>query len=162
NDKPDSELNVPQVDQPHKIRVTTTKTGPYILVAGKTAALLTPQASKDGAGKGKFPTFFVVPFDLGDANHLRFIDESPLVSRRFGGFSALDLPPAKANLRKFVPEVDGPYVDFRTFGSDLLTAYGQLYRRADGKFPKTPTVQLPVEKDWAFLAVGDFNGDGQP
>src|SRR6478672_5530592 len=39
---------------------------------------------------------------------------------------------------------------------------GQLYRRADGKFPKTPAVQLPAEKDWTFLAVGDFNGDGQP
>jgi metallo-beta-lactamase class B len=164
NDKPDHELNVPQVEQPHKIRVTMTKTGPFILVAGKTAALLTPHPPDDGPRvKGKLPEFSIVPFDLGDANHLRFIDEaSPLVSRRFGGFYALDLPPAKPNLRKYVPEVDGPYVDFRMFGNDLLTSYGQLYRRADGKFPKKPALQLPSEKDWTFLAVGDFNGDGQP
>jgi hypothetical protein len=161
NDKPDSELTVPQVDQPHKIRVTMTKTGPSILVAGKTAALLSP---KDGPrAKGALPAFAVVPFDLGDANHLRFVDESsPLVSRRFGGFYALDLPPAKPNLRKFAPEIDGPYADFRLLGNDLLTSYGQLYRRTDGRFPKAPTLQLPSEKDWTFLAVGDFNGDGQP
>jgi metallo-beta-lactamase class B len=164
NDKPDSELSVPQVDQPHKIRVTMMKNGPFILVAGKTAALLTPLPPKDGPrAKGKLPAFSIVPFDLGDANHLRFIgDESPLVSRRFGGFYALDLPPAKTNLRKYVPEIDGPYADFRMFGNDLLTSYGQLYRRADGRFPKTPALRLPSEKDWTFLAVGDFNGDGQP
>jgi metallo-beta-lactamase class B len=164
NDKPDSELSVPQVDQPHKIRVTMTKTGPFILVAGKTAALLTPPPPKEVPWvKGKPPGFSIVPFDLGDANHLRFVDEgSPLVSRRFGGFYAVDLPPAKPNLRKFVPEVDGPYADLHVFGNDLLTSYGQLYRRADDRFPKTPAVQLPSEKDWTFLAVGDFNGDGQP
>jgi metallo-beta-lactamase class B len=158
NEKPDSELTVPQVEQPHKIRVTITKTGPHILVAGKTAALLAPQPSE----KGKLPTYSIIPFDLGDANNLHFVDESPVVSRRFGGFYTFDLPPAKLNQRKFTPEIDGPYVDFRTFGNDLFTAYGQLYRRADGKFPKTPTLQLPVEKDWTFLALGDFNGDGQP
>jgi hypothetical protein len=32
----------------------------------------------------------------------------------------------------------------------------------DGRFPRTPALQLPTEKDWTFLAVGDFNGDGQP
>jgi metallo-beta-lactamase class B len=161
NDKPDSEVSVPQVDQPHKVRLTVTKTGPFVLVAGKTAALLTP---KDGPPvKGALPSFAVVPFELGDANHLRFVDESSaVVSRRFGGFHTLDLPPAKPNLRKFLPEIDGPYVDFRLIGNDLLTAYGQLHRRADYKFPRTPAVQLPVEKDWTFLAVGDFNGDGQP
>src|SRR5262249_4204110 len=113
--------------------------------------------------KGTLPAFAIVPFDHGDGNQLRFVDEqSPLVSRRFGGFYALDLPPAKTNHHKFVPEIDGPHVAFRLFSEDLLTAHGQLYRRADGRFPKTPAVQLPVEKDWTFLAVGDFNGDGQP
>jgi metallo-beta-lactamase class B len=161
NDKPDHELNVPQVDQPHKVRVAAMKAGPVILVGGKTSALLMPP--KDGpAEKGKLPAFTVVPFDLGDANHLRFIDGSPLVSRRFGGFYAVDLPPAKTSTRRFVPEIDGPYVDLRAVGNDLLTSYGQLYRRAGGKFPKTPTLQLSVEKDWNFLAVGDFNADGQP
>lgn len=162
-DKPDHESTVPQVDQPHKVRVAVTKAGPFILVGGKTAALLIPQPKDGPSEKGKLPAFSVVPFDLGDANHLRFVDEgSPLVSRRFGGFYALDLPPAKPNLRKFVPEIDGPYVDFRPLGNDLLTAYGQLYRRTGGSFPKTPAVQLPAEKDWTFLAVGDFNADGQP
>src|SRR5262249_62191469 len=43
-----------------------------------------------------------------------------------------------------------------------LTSYGQLYRRADGTFPKAITRQLPLAKDWTFLTVGDFNGDGKP
>jgi metallo-beta-lactamase class B len=161
NDRPDQELSVPQVEQPHKIRVTMAKAGPYLLVAGKTAALLTPQGGS--SAKGQQPKFSITPFDLGDGNNLRFLAEgSPLVSRRFGGFYTFDLPPGKANVRKAVPDIDGPYVDFRVIGNDLLTAYGQLYRRVDGKFPKTPAVQLPLEKDWTFLAVGDFNADGQP
>lgn len=161
-DTPDAEVSVPQVDQPHKVRVEVTKAGPFVLVGGKTAALLTPP--NDGPReKGQPLAFTVVPFDLGDANHLRFVGEgSPLVSRRFGGFYALDLLPAKANTRKFVPDIDGPYADFRLLGGDLLTAYGQVYHRAGGNLPKTPTVQLPVAKDWTFLAVGDFNADGRP
>jgi len=166
NDKPDYQSNVPHVDQPHKIRVSMTKSGPFILIAGQTAALLTPPPLENGPRvTGKLRPLSIVPFDLGDANHLRFIDEkSPLVSRRFGGFYALDLPPAQANLRKFVPEIDGPYADFRLTGTgdDLLTSYGQFYSREDGRFSRTPSRQLPVEKDWTFLAVGDFNGDGQP
>jgi hypothetical protein len=57
---------------------------------------------------------------------------------------------------------DGPYADFRLISNDLLTSYGQLYRRADGKFPRAPTWQGPRGKDWTFLAVGDFNGDDKP
>jgi metallo-beta-lactamase class B len=162
SDKPDSELTVPQVDQPHKVRVTMTKSGPWILVAGKTVALLIPRSTNDGSReKGKLPSFSVVPFDLGDGNNLRFVDDKPIVSRRFGGFYALDLPPAKVSTHKFVPEIDGPYTDFQLVGDTLLTSYGQLYRREDGKFPKKPTLQVPLEKDWTFLAVGDFNGDGK-
>src|SRR5262249_61586749 len=86
----------------------------------------------------------------------------PVLSRPLGGLQHHHLPPAKATLRKSVPDIDGPYVDFRLFGDTLLTSYGQLYRRADGKFPKTPALQVPLAKDWTFLAVGDFNGDGQP
>src|SRR5262249_19810709 len=63
NEKPDYELAVPQVDQPHKIRVTPTKTGPFILVAGKTAALLMP--NNGPLEKGKLRAFSIVPFDLG-------------------------------------------------------------------------------------------------
>lgn len=163
-DRPDHEVNLPQVDQPHKVRITATKSGPFILIGGKTAALLVPQPPKDGLrATERIPEFSIVPFDLGDANNLRFIDEkSALVSRRFGGFYALDLPPAKAKLRKLVPDVDGPYVDMRLYGNDLLTSYGQLYRRVDGPFAKSPMRQVTIEKDWTFLAVGDFNGDGQP
>jgi glyoxylase-like metal-dependent hydrolase (beta-lactamase superfamily II) len=161
NDQPDHEIKVP-VSQPHKIRCVSAKGGPAILVAGKSAALLMPA--------GKFPAYDITPFDLGDGNHLRFDhDGTPLVSRRFGGFYALDLPKGKPSLRNYQPDIDGPYVDFRMLDiagngrKDLLTAYGRLYLRGEGgKLPKTPSVQLPREKDWTFLAVGDFNGDGKP
>jgi glyoxylase-like metal-dependent hydrolase (beta-lactamase superfamily II) len=153
--RPDHEIKLPTVSQPHKIRVAVTKKGPQILVAGRTAALLRPG--------GAFPNFRALPFDLGDGNHLRFLDRNkPLVGRRFGGFSSLDFVKDKGALRQFVPEIDGPYADFRVFGDDLLTSYGQLYRRAGGAFPKAPTRQLPRARDWTFLAVGDFNGDGKP
>lgn len=155
NEQPDHEITLPTVSQPHKIRVVMSKAGPHILVGGHTAAFLKP----DGA----FPKFAVIPVDLGDGNHLRFLDgRTPLVARRFGGFHALDFAKDRATLRKFEPEIDGPYVDFRIVGNDLLTAYGQLYRPTDGVFPKAPTQQLPRDKDWTFLAVGDFNGDGKP
>src|SRR5262249_40169929 len=155
NAQPDHEIKLPTVSQPHKIRVALTKKGPQILVAGQTAALLKPGRA--------FPSFTVLPLDLGDGNHLRFLDDNtPLVARRFGGFYGLDFAKDKPTLRKFEPDIDGPYADFRVFGNDLLTSYGQLYRRADGKFPRTPALQLPREKDWTFLAVGDFNGDGKP
>src|SRR5262249_61077925 len=96
--------------QPNNIGVPFTKAGPFILVAGQTAALLLPLPPKDGTQvKGKLPTFSIVSFDLGDGNHLRFVDEeSPLVSRRFGGFYALNLPPAKTNPRSSCPDLMGP------------------------------------------------------
>jgi metallo-beta-lactamase class B len=154
NDEPDKEIKVP-VSQPHKIRVVSRNGKAYVFVAGKSAAGLLPN--------GPFPSFQIVSFDLGDGNQLRFLEGArTLVSRRFGGF--YEFEPSldkKITLRKFTPEIDGPYVDFRLVGDDLLTAYGQLYRRVDGKFLKTPAVQLPREKDWQFLAVGDFNGDGK-
>src|SRR5262249_34864616 len=137
-DQPDHEIQVPTVSQPHKIRLTLTKAGPHLLVAGKTAALLSPVAKGEEPGaRGKLPGFKILPFDLGDGTPLRFLDDgTPLVARRFGGFFALDVDKGKPNLRRFTPEIDGPYVDFRQIGNDLLTSYGQLYRRADGKFPK--------------------------
>ena len=43
--------------------------------------------------------------------------------------------------------MDGPYVDFQMFEDDLLTSYGQLYRKdKDGEFGKKPTVQMPPER----------------
>ena len=122
-------------------------------------AILAPRGGQPA--KGKLPAFAIVPFDLGDGNQLRVLDGTPLVARRFGGFYALDIKNDKGSLRKCAPEIDGPYADFRLIGNDLLTSYGQLYRRANGTFPRTPAVQLPHEKDWTFLAVGDFNGDGK-
>jgi metallo-beta-lactamase class B len=155
NEQPDHEIKLPTVRRPHKIRVARTKDGPQILVAGETAALLKADRA--------FPNFRILPFDLGDGNQLRFLDDkTPLVARRFGGFFRLDFVKDRGTLRPFVPPINGPYVDFRVFGNDLLTAYGQLYRRAAGTFPKDPTRQWPLVKDWTFLAVGDFNGDGKP
>jgi hypothetical protein len=162
NDEPDHTIKIPSVSQPHKIRYVSAKGGPALLVAGKSAALLMPT--------GKFPAYEVTPFDFGDGNHLRFDHNgTALVSRRFGGFYALDLLKGKPSLRKVQPDIDGPYVDFRMLDlagkgrKDLITAYGQVYLRGpDGKLPKTPSMQLPREKDWTFLAVGDFNGDGKP
>jgi len=150
NDMPDHEIKVPSVSQPHKVRVV----GDYILVAGKTAALL----ERRPTDKGQRLDYRVLPFDLGDANHLRFLDGTPLVARRFGGFYTLTLKGPR--LTKFEPEINAPYADFRMIGKDLLTSYGQLYRRGeDGTFAKI--MELPREKDWQFLAVGDFNGDGK-
>jgi metallo-beta-lactamase class B len=153
-DKPDREFKV-NVSQPHKIRLTKDRfNDPRILVAGKTAVILSPRL-----GKGVPPSFRVEPFDLGDGNHLRFdarfVDPTPLISRRFGGFHTLK------PVKRFVPEIDGPYVDIHFFGDDLLTSYGKLYRLKFGLFPEKPLQELPREKDWQFLAVGDFNGDAK-
>src|SRR5262249_9317898 len=96
NAQPDHEIKLPTVSQPHKIRVAMTKKGPHILVAGQTAALLKADRA--------FPNFRILPFDLGDGNHLRFLDHNTLlVARRFGGFFSLDFVKDKGTLRKFVP-----------------------------------------------------------
>ena len=55
------------------VRVALTKAGPYLLVAGKTAALLAPVPPRDGTrAEGKLATFSVVPFDLGGEGRERF------------------------------------------------------------------------------------------
>src|SRR5262249_39552766 len=105
NAQPDHELKVPTVSKPHRIRVALAQHGPQILVAGQTAALL----KADGA----FPNFRVLPFDLGDGNHLRFLDDNtPLVARRFGGFYSLDVVKDESMMRTFCPEITGPYRAF--------------------------------------------------
>jgi glyoxylase-like metal-dependent hydrolase (beta-lactamase superfamily II) len=150
-DEPDHEIKVP-VSQPHKIRVMRS----WILVAGKTAALL---IAKGPLQNGKLPAFKIIPFDLADGNNLRFWSRRTLVSRRFGGFYELRLsdPP---ELRKFEPDINDPYVDLHLFDAGgLLTSYGKYYAPGPGaRYPKTPTFELPREKDWTFLAVGDFKG----
>jgi len=157
NEQPDHEFKV-AVSQPHKVRLLGDK---IILVAGKTAVFLVFD---------KWPKVdYAPPLDLADGNHARFLNEKKgmlfgtlLISRRFGGFYSVDRSKDRLTTKKATPDLDGPYVDFSEIGDDLLTSYGQLYRRGkDGKFPKTPTVQLPREKDWQFLAIGDFNGDGK-
>ena len=125
NAKADHEIKVPTVSRPHKIRVALTRKGPQILVAGQTAALLKID--------GKFPSFSVLPFDLGDGNQLRFLGDeiTPVIARRFGGFYRLDVVKDKAlTLRKAKPEIDGPYADFRVLGNDLLTSYGRAVSAA--------------------------------
>jgi glyoxylase-like metal-dependent hydrolase (beta-lactamase superfamily II) len=166
HDRPDHEIRIPQVSQPHKIRCVPSSRGVYLFVAGKTAAVLEPD--------GKFPSYKIVPFDLPDGNHLRLLEDGKqprlLVSRRFGAFSVLEESKGRAQLSRFQPDIGGPYADFRlvdlsgTGRLDLVTAYGDVYLRgADGKLPAAPSQKLPVgKKDWTFLAVGDFNGDGKP
>ena len=79
NAHPDHEIKLPMVSRPHKIRVALTKNGPQVLVAGKTAALLRADRA--------FPNFTVLPFDVGDGNHLRFLDDNtPLVRAVSAGF----------------------------------------------------------------------------
>src|SRR5262249_16347268 len=138
-EKPDHEIELPTVSQPHKVRVATTKKGPQILVAGRSAVLLRP--------KGAFPKFEAAPLGLGDGNHLGYRDDAPVLAGRFGGFHALEGAKSKPTLKKLVPEIDGPYVDFRLVGDDLLTSYGRLYRRSrGGRFPKSPTRQFTLPK----------------
>ena len=105
NDKPDYELAVPQVDRPHKIRVTITKSGPYFLVAGKTAALVVPLPPSNGQPvKGKLPTFYIVPFALGDGNQLRFLEADARWCRAASAGSMLSICPApKATSAKARP-----------------------------------------------------------
>jgi metallo-beta-lactamase class B len=161
NDKPDHRIKLLSVSEPHKIRIVETKDGPVILVAGKRADLFLPV---DPPKNGSLPLFVISHLKFADGNQVRLLpDTSVLISRRFGGFYGpcdflRDLPG-----EKFVPEIDGPYVDFRFIGNDLLTSYGKLYRKdKGGKFGKKPLMELPREKDWQFLAVGDFNGDKVP
>jgi glyoxylase-like metal-dependent hydrolase (beta-lactamase superfamily II) len=157
NDKPDHEIKVPTVTQPHKVRIMDTKVGLVLLVGGKSAAIV----SLTWPVGNKFQKAEILPIDMGDANHLCTLDDRLLVSRRFGGFFEVDLRKERATVKRAEPVIDGPYVDFRMVGDDLLTSYGQLYRKGkDGKFAKV--TELPREKDWQFLAVGDFNGDGKP
>src|SRR5262249_13923795 len=88
NDKPDREIKVPTVKDPHKIRITNNQAlGPVILVAGKSAALLSLAAAAP-----RPPQFAVNSFEFSDGNHLRFVQAgyAPLISRRFGGFSLID------------------------------------------------------------------------
>jgi hypothetical protein len=163
---PDHTIPVPGVSQPHKIRLVPTKAGPYLFVAGRSAAILAPD--------GKLPRFRVIPIDLGDGNSLRWLNERDppalLVSRRFGAFQRLQTAGGKVQLLAFQPEVAGAYADFKLLDlngdghEDLVTSSGQVYLRSPGgDWPRKPSLQLSVEKgDWSFLAVGDFNADGKP
>lgn len=166
SDAPDHEIRLPDVAQPHKVRVVSSSSGTHVFVAGKSAALLQPQ--------GKFPDYRIVPLDAGDGNHLRFLNdgkaEIPVVSRRFGALRMVEPGKGRVQMRDVRPEVSGPYIDFRLVDltgngrMDLVSAGGDIYlRNADGTLPASPSQTLPTTKrDWTFLAVGDFNADGRP
>jgi metallo-beta-lactamase class B len=165
-EKPDHEIRVPQVSQPHKIRVVPGRKGTSaeLFIAGRSAALLT-------AG-GTLSDFRVVPLDFADGNQLRVIPgrdkNQTLLGGRFSGFYVLE--PGRPSLSRYKPEIAGPYVDVQALDlngdgrTDLVTSYGQVFLRgSDGTFPEQPSLHLATEKgDWSFLAVGDFNGDGRP
>lgn len=159
-DSPAHEIDVPQVGQPHKIRIEKTPKGPLVFVAGKTAAML----EADGA----WPRARISTVDLGDGNHLRAFGDELLTCRRFGNFQRLAPDKDRLQLRTFAPEVAGPYVDFRIVPlkdsrEALVSAYGNVHiRDKGGSFPAQATLNLGSGgKDWSFLGVGDFNGDGR-
>jgi metallo-beta-lactamase class B len=168
DDKPDHEIPLPQVAEPHKVRVLPAAKGSVadLFVAGKSAALL--------HADGKLPNYKVVSIDTANAHQVRIIDngdrKQTLILNRFGAAQALDESTGKPRLTKFEPEVSGPYVDVRSVDlngdgrPDLVTSYGLVFLRgAHGKLPLEPTLRLPVEKgEWHYLAVGDFNGDRRP
>jgi glyoxylase-like metal-dependent hydrolase (beta-lactamase superfamily II) len=166
DEEPDHTIPIPQVSQPHKIRLLPGKGGARLFVAGKSAALLEPE--------GKVPGSRIVPLELGDGNGVRVVgqgeQQQTVFARRFGGCEVLQPGQGAARLTRFQPEVTGPYADLQALDlngdgrEDLVTSYGQVYLRGeDGKLPPKPSIQLPVEKnDWSYLAVGDFNADGKP
>jgi glyoxylase-like metal-dependent hydrolase (beta-lactamase superfamily II) len=164
-ERPDHEIELPQVAQPSKVRILpAVKGGPAdLFVGGHSAALL--------HADGKFPNYRVVRLDVGDGNQVRFLDvggkRQTVVAGRFSGLHLLDESKGQGRLTPFQPETKGAYVDVRSADlngdgrPDLITSYGQVYLcGADGKLPTEPTLRLQTEKgDWHFLAVGDFNGD---
>jgi metallo-beta-lactamase class B len=172
-DEPDHQVRVPQVAGPNKLRLRHLTGGKRadILVGGRSmAALLLAQ--------GKLPEYQVVPLSLGEVHQALAGDllgdgtRQVLLGTRFGGYRLAR--PGKGDKWELLspqPEVRGPYADCRLLDlngdgrADLVTSAGEVYLRGpDGKLPATPTLRLarPDAKDWTFLAVGDFNGDGRP
>jgi metallo-beta-lactamase class B len=168
DDSPDHEIPLPQLAQPSKVRVLAAAKGRVadLFVGGESAALL--------VAEGKLPRFKVVLLDVPDGQQVRVLDEGTrqqtVIAGRFSGVHVLDTGAARPQVRRFQPEVAGPYVDVQMLDvngdgrPDLVTSYGAVYLRgADGKLPAEPTLRLPTEKgEWHFLAVGDFNGDRRP
>jgi len=172
-DEPDHRIRVPQVAEPSKIRIRHLNEDRIadILVAGrKSMALLFSQ--------GKLPDYKVVPLPLGDVHQVRRADlfgdgsRQVLLGSRFAGYRLAHPGQGdKVALLPVQPEIRGPYADFQVLDlngdgrPDLITSSGKVYlRQPDGKLPAMPTIQLPApdDKDWTFLAVGDFNGDRRP
>lgn len=152
----DHEIDVP-VGAPHKVRIEKSAKGPLVFVAGKNAAVV----ERDGA----WPRVKIATIEFGDGNHLRAVGEDLLICRRFGKFDRLVMEKDRLQLRPFLPEIAGPYVDFRIVplsGREaLVSAYGGVHVR-DGTFPAKPTMDRGAGgKDWHFLGVGDFNADGR-
>jgi metallo-beta-lactamase class B len=168
DDKPDHEIPLPQLAQPSKIRVLPAAKGggADLFVGGQSAALLVTE--------GRLPRYKIVPLDVPDGHQVRVLDngthKQTVIAGRFSGVYVLDTAMSRPQVRRFEPEVAGPYIDVRMLDvngdgrPDLVTSYGVVsLRGADGKLPAAPSLHLPTEKgEWYFLAVGDFNGDKRP
>jgi metallo-beta-lactamase class B len=169
-ERPDHEVRVAGVAAPTKLRVRRLNDDRIadFLVGGRSAALV--------LSRGDWPQYRVEPLALSDANQVRLGDpdakgERPiLVGPRFGAFQVARRLGNHFALEPLVPEIRGPYADVRLVDvngdgrNDLVSSSGQIFpRREDGSFPGEPGFRLsPFPKDdWSFLAVGDFNADGQ-
>ena len=106
DEKPDHEISLPQVDEPHKIRVLSCAkgSGADLFVAGKSATLL--------VADGKWPKYKVVPLDVANGNLVRTLDDGErkrtLIAARFGGVHVLDDATGKAKLARFNPDLNHP------------------------------------------------------
>ncbi len=172
-EEPDHRIRVPGVTDPSKIRLRHLNDDRIadILAAGRKEAVLL-------LSQGKLPEHKVIPLPLGDVHQVRSADLTGtgsaqiLLGTRFGGYRSLRAGKGeKVDLVSTQPEIRGPHADFQVLDlngdgrADLVTSSGKVYlRRPEGKLPTTPTLQLssPDERDWTFLAVGDFNGDRRP
>src|SRR6516225_7924357 len=78
-----------------------------LFVGGTSAALL--------VAEGKLPKYKVVPLDVPDGHQVRVLDEGThkqtVVAGRFSGVHVLDTSIARPHVRRFKPELAGPYND---------------------------------------------------
>ena len=171
-DAADHVIAVPGVTGPSKLRVRDLNNDdvPDFLVGGQQSALLLSRKA--------FPDYDVVSLGMADANQACRSDLKGdgqfkiVVAAKFGKFMQVTpLDQGRATLQVFEPALGGAYADLRHVDlngdgqEDLVSSYGQiLIRDSNGKLPTEPSVCLPPasDRDWSFVGMGDFNGDGRP